>query len=237
MWISPSFNLKVIRTFDAVMTGNAAAVDTLIPSEVQTLHEVIDRRVASVPDALRGRAYGETYTRLQNRFRVNSYKLLPRTQLAEALVYVATLELQCAPAVPEPAPVETLSQRQYAELQNLLRPGHWILQPEWVRLAMHDHVRSTLNVRHLKDIPADQFDAALIVARDTAARADLIGDVLQTALQELTREVIAAGAPCTQVLVREWKKRFKDDVPKYPDWLEIQRQLQAATTAPVLALD
>ncbi|MCK7461172.1 MAG: ORF6N domain-containing protein [Sphingobacterium sp.] len=151
-------------------------------------------------------------------------------------VYFRYREL-IAPA-PAPAPeVETLSQRQYAELKNLLRPGHWILQPEWVQLAMHDHVRSTLNVRHLKDIPADQFNTALIVARDTAARADFIGDVLQTALQELTREVIAAGAPCTQVLVREWKKRFKTDVPKYPNWHEIQRQLQAATQASVLALD
>ena len=37
MWISAAFHLKVIRTFDAVMTGNNAHLDTLIPSEVQTL--------------------------------------------------------------------------------------------------------------------------------------------------------------------------------------------------------
>ena len=233
MWISPSFHLKVIRTFDAVMTGHVAAVETLLPSEVQTLHEVIDRKAASVPPELKGRAYGEIYTRLQNKFRVNSYKLLPRAKQADALVYVATLDLRCAPSTPvdDPNDYERINTQQYSQLMDALRPGHWLLQSESTRLAIHDEVRCTFNIRHLKDLPADDFKQAMWLAQDINRRAGIVADGVGELLQYLVRNFIAAGAPCTLVLVRQYAQQFKAKLPERPNWLEIQQQLQSAKLA------
>lgn len=139
---------------------------------------------------------------------------------------------------PAPAPeVETLSAQQYDELTRALRPLYGLLNNESVQTAIHDHVRVTMGVRHLKDIPAAQFAQAMLLAKDIRARCEIIGRVGSEFIDEMVRSFIAAEAPCTLVLCRQYKQRFKADVPKYPNWLEIQRQLQAATTAPVLALD
>lgn len=83
--------------------------ETLTPSETQTLHEVIDRKAAGC-GVWKVKAYPEIYTRLQNRFRVNSYKLLPRSQLADAILYVTEMELRNAPKqLPERIPVRKVS--------------------------------------------------------------------------------------------------------------------------------
>lgn len=49
-------------------TGDQATVETLIPSEIQTLHEVIDRKASAAGPALKPKAYGEIYARLQKKF-------------------------------------------------------------------------------------------------------------------------------------------------------------------------
>jgi prophage antirepressor-like protein len=140
--------------------------------------------------------------------------------------------------VAAPAPeVETLSAQQYDELTRALRPLYGLLNNESVQTAIHDHVRVTLGVRHLKDIPAAKFAQAMLLAKDIRARCEIIGRVGSEFIDEMTRAFIAAEAPCTLVLARQYKQRFKAEVPKYPNWLEIQRQLQTATQAPVLALD
>lgn len=114
-------------------TGEKATTETLIPSEIQTLHEVIDHKASAAGPALKPKAYGEIYARLQNKFRVHSYKALPRTQLADALVYVTRLDLHCAPT-PAPQAPELLNANDMANLSRLIwLIAHWFeMDRAWI---------------------------------------------------------------------------------------------------------
>lgn len=85
-WISAAFHLKVIRVFlDTVQPAAAPAIDyaRISPAQAQDLKEI----VAAIVDA--GiQTYGETWKRLQNKFRINSYLQLPADHYEEARKYL-----------------------------------------------------------------------------------------------------------------------------------------------------
>ena len=77
-WISAAFHLKVIRVFLAATTrpaNPAIDYDRISPAQAQDLKEIV---AAIVQEGIQG--YGETWSRLQRKFRVNSYLELPATQ-------------------------------------------------------------------------------------------------------------------------------------------------------------
>ena len=115
MWISASFHLKVIRTFDAVMTGNTASVETLLPSEQQTLMEIVHAKVGDYPKETQGKALAEIWSRIHNKYRIAKYDQLPRTQLAEVILYVTQMELKTKGASPQ-----RLSPRELQALTHLV---------------------------------------------------------------------------------------------------------------------
>lgn len=85
-WISAAFHLKVIRVFLAATTrptNPAIDYDRISPAQAQDLKEIV---AAIVQDGIQG--YGETWARLQRKFRVNSYLELPATQHLEARQYL-----------------------------------------------------------------------------------------------------------------------------------------------------
>ena len=169
------------------------------------------------------------------------YRLITRSKLPSAEAFETWLFETVIPSIrktgayqlPAPAPeVETLSAQQYDELTRALRPLYGLLNNESVQTAIHDHVRVTMGVRHLKDIPAAKFAQAMLLAKDIRARCEILGRVGSEFLDEMTRAFIAAGAPCTLVLCRQYKQKFKAQVPAYPDWIEIQRQLRSTESLP-----
>lgn len=85
-WISAAFHLKVIRVFLAATTrptNPAIDYDRISPAQAQDLKEIV---AAIVQAGIQG--YGETWSRLQRKFRVNSYLELPATQHLEARQYL-----------------------------------------------------------------------------------------------------------------------------------------------------
>ena len=85
-WISAAFHLKVIRVFLAATTrpaNPAIDYDRISPAQAQDLKEIV---AAIVQEGIQG--YGETWSRLQRKFRVNSYLELPATQHLEARAYL-----------------------------------------------------------------------------------------------------------------------------------------------------
>ena len=205
----------------------ASHQETLLPSEQQTLSEIVHAKVAHLAPDLQGKGLAEIWSRLHHKFRIAKYSQLPRTRIAEAILYVTQMELRgvpSTPVTPEPVP-EPLSAQQYDELTRTLCPSHWLLNGDGVQTAIHDCVRVTLGVRHLKDIPAVQFAPAMLLAKDINARCQILSRVGSEFLDEMARTFLAAEAPCTLVLARQYKQRFKAEVPKYPNWLEIQQQL------------
>ena len=90
-WISAAFHLKVIRVFLAVAAPQPdqaqARLDyeRISPAQAQDLkelvHAIVDAKIQS---------YGETWARLQRKFRVNSYLELPAARFNEARTYLQT---------------------------------------------------------------------------------------------------------------------------------------------------
>ena len=93
------------------------------------------------------------------------YRLITRSKLPSAEAFETWLFETVIPSIrktgayqlPAPAPeVETLSAQQYDELTRALRPLYGLLNNESVQTAIHDHVRVTMGVRHLKDSSAER---------------------------------------------------------------------------------
>ena len=88
-WISAAFHLKVIRVFLSTTTPQARPhnpaidYDRISPAQAQDLKEIV---AAIVQAGIQG--YGETWARLQRKFKVNSYLELPATQHLEARAYL-----------------------------------------------------------------------------------------------------------------------------------------------------
>lgn len=116
-WISAAFHLKVIRVFLSATTPKASPTnpaldyDRISPAQAQDLKEIV---AAIVQAGIQG--YGETWARLQRKFRVNSYLELPATQHLEARAYLlAKLPKASADNVVDeaPTPAPTMFGRQW----------------------------------------------------------------------------------------------------------------------------
>ncbi len=112
-WISAAFHLKVIRVFLAATTPQASPhnpaldYDRISPAQAQDLKEIV---AAIVQAGIQG--YGETWSRLQRKFRVNSYLELPAQHYGEARAYLLA-KLSTRPATTRPAAGKMLVSRQH----------------------------------------------------------------------------------------------------------------------------
>ncbi|MCK7581001.1 MAG: KilA-N domain-containing protein [Chromatiales bacterium] len=226
MWISPSFHLKVIRTFDAVMTGHVAAVETLLPSEQQTLSEIVHAKVAHLAPEMVGKGLAEVWSRLHHKFRIAKYSQLPRTRLAEAILYVTQMTLRGVPGpAPEPT-ITTISPAQQRQLANAVQQAMcgWVFTNEHSQHA-YNALRVIFHLEHIADLPATDFERAIfVVDRIREMNWQFLSWVCEVRDAYL-REYVMAGGPWTPWLKREWKKQMQTALPKRPNWLEIQQQL------------
>ncbi len=112
-WISAAFHLKVIRVFLAATTPQAEPTQTRLdydrisPTQAQDLKEIV---AAIVQAGIQG--YGETWSRLQRKFRVNSYLELPAQHYGDARAYLLA-KLSTRPATTRPAAGKMLVSRQH----------------------------------------------------------------------------------------------------------------------------
>ena len=112
-WISAAFHLKVIRVFLAATTPQAEPTQTRLdydrisPAQAQDLKEIV---AAIVQAGIQG--YGETWSRLQRKFRVHSYLELPTHHYGDARAYLLA-KLSTRPATTRPAAGKMLVSRQH----------------------------------------------------------------------------------------------------------------------------
>ena len=112
-WISAAFHLKVIRVFLAATTPQAEPTQTRLdydrisPAQAQDLKEIV---AAIVQAGIQG--YAETWSRLQRKFRVNSYLELPAQHYGDARAYLLA-KLSTRPATTRPAAGKMLVSRQH----------------------------------------------------------------------------------------------------------------------------
>jgi len=137
----------------------ASHQETLLPSEQQTLQEIARRKVENIPDDLKGKALAELWSRLHHKFRVSKYHQLPRTQFADALVYIQQMTLRCVPQ-PQQYAVEYITSEQYYKLKHLV----WLIGNcfhrkgggEWAAWRV---IRQEQGIEGATKIPADRYDA------------------------------------------------------------------------------
>lgn len=84
--------------FKAIGRGNIhIGTETLTPSEQQTLSEIAHRRAEAYGE-LQGKVLAQIWSRVHRKFRVSKYSLLPRTQLADAILYVTQMNIRLGKA-------------------------------------------------------------------------------------------------------------------------------------------
>ena len=113
-WISAAFHLKVIRVFLAATTPQAEPTQTRLdydrisPAQAQDLKEIV---AAIVQAGIQGHA--ETWSRLQRKFRVNSYLQLPAHHYGDARAYLLAKLSTRPAAATRPAAGKMLVSRQH----------------------------------------------------------------------------------------------------------------------------
>jgi phage anti-repressor protein len=135
------------------------SVETLEPSEQQTLMEIVKAKVAHLPTGEQGKPIAEIWSRVHHKFRVAKYSQLPRTQLSEAILYVTGMELKSAKAKPADP---LCTQEQRSELAKLTaRIGGHAHMSKSLAWAVSNRMRTELGVSSTLELKASQYQAAV----------------------------------------------------------------------------
>lgn len=91
MWVSPRFNLAVIRAFDALV-ATPALPHFIAPAQQNALQQIVARRAEESGSV---RVY--FWSRFNNHFQLGSYKQLPSGRFEEAVAYLETMPVKEEP--------------------------------------------------------------------------------------------------------------------------------------------
>lgn len=202
----------------AGVAAPASHLDTLLPSEQQTLSEIAHRRAEEANDA--GKALAEIWSRLHHKFRVAKYSQLPRTQLAEAMLYVASMELR-ANRKPCSQPL-TVAQRE--KLAHQIHRAHWCqyLRLDSAKRAVCNRLRVRFNLRDVEELPAEHFDEAMAMLEEMYRQTHAFQHAVRELGDAFIKDVLNDGEPWTPFIKR---KIGAVALGSRPDWRKIARQI------------
>ncbi|WP_295449104.1 ORF6N domain-containing protein [uncultured Thiodictyon sp.] len=213
--VSLAFHLRVSRAFEAATTAATSqpADGPLLPSEQQALAAVIGARCEGRDGTTQEQVSAGLWASLQRQFHIVEPAELPRSKLAEAIVYLTALPVTPAPVPALPAPAaEVLTRADRANLDRLLgiMTDHLFHARAW-RFAIWRSLRAVtgtrspqqFEVRHLPVMCAElrRLYAASAAWEDAVyeAEADLLrrvfrlGEDFEQVIAELRAEQLAAG--------------------------------------------
>lgn len=127
-------NIRLSQTSEIESSGFLRhSVTTLLPSECQTIRELVDKRSASSGHIAQRLVRSEIWHRIQNQFRVNSYKLIDRRQFADACTFVITLERSIADSMglgqPRPGTRKVISVEKKKLIEKIIEDLSEAVQP------------------------------------------------------------------------------------------------------------
>lgn len=208
--------------------------ETLLPSEQQTLSEIVHRKTEHF-GALQGKALAEAWSRLHRKFRVAKYSQLPRTQLADAILYVTQMEIRTAGGIPPQAGREQISSRDHHAIRRVV----WFIAnsfgggENWTQ-GIWAHLRAALDHPAPQPFYVDQLpriaETMSAVMRDASATSALMrkiqgdairrilrkGEAADAVMADLAREAAAHDAQCQQLLP-ELPRWFAKDIQSIAD--------------------
>lgn len=199
---------RALEALGQVVTHNH--IESLTPSEQQTLSEIVHGKVNALPDEAKSKALAEIWSRLHHKFRVAKYSQLARTQLADAILYVTGMELRSV-RTPEAHAPEYLSNNDMQNVKRII----WLISSRmnygeaWTQGAWHA-------LRKRCDVPAPgKFEVRHLplIADELAfiAKAALVikTEVMQTESAMLKR-VLRHGMSDLDALVSDMNQGFRD---------------------------
>ena len=193
----------------------ASHLETLLASEQQTLSEIAHKKAEPYGE-FAGKALAEIWSRLHHKFRIAKYSQLPRTQLADAIVYIAGMQLKLA------APVrEELTNAQWAQLSRALQKAvcSRFLGGDKYNQWVHNRVRTEFNLRRAEELPPARLPEALAMLEDLHQKAWTFTSLMNGICDAYARDVIGAGQPWTPWVARQIGGAHL--VPSNPDWRAI----------------
>ncbi|MEN3158300.1 Rha family transcriptional regulator [Alkalimonas sp. NCh-2] len=195
--------------------------ETVTPSEQQTLSEVAHKKAALHQST--GKALAEIWSRVHNKFRIAKYDQLPRTQLAEAIVYISQLQLR-APLTPQ----ETLTEdhmrfinSRLREIQDcsLFRGDSSFLT--WAR----NRIRTDFSVNEIADIYAKDWPKVERLLDQLDADVREFVCFISRGKQAFLKEVISGGSPYIPWIMR--RMGGTKTLPARPDWRKLALALNS----------
>ena len=199
--------------------------ETLLPSEQQTLSEIVHRKTERY-GALQGKALAEAWSRLHRKFRVAKYSQLPRTQLADAILYVTQMELRTAGGdIPPQAAREMISSRDHHAIRRVV----WFIANRFGRgdswtQGIWAHVRAALDHPAPQPFYVDQLpriaETLATVMRDANATSDLISKIHREAVRRILRKGEAADMVLAELATEAdaHNVQCQQLLPELPSW-------------------
>ena len=194
--------------------------EPLTPSEKQLLKELVHKRaLAAGGDP--GKTIAEIWSRIHNKFRVNSYHELPRHRLAEVIEYINAMQL--APH-PDERPI---SDKEYRELCNAVHRtfiGRYFVEAD-IQWAWN-RIRAIYGLQSIRQLPARHLPEVMAWLSQLKEQNSRFDDLIDSLVERYRKEVISQGAPWTPHLKRDFQKLYNQHLPDRPDWTEVARQVR-----------
>lgn len=139
---------------------------------------------------------------MHHKFRVAHYSQLPRTKLAEAILYVTSMKLE---TVADKTAEEYLAHWQYAELKHLVECiGGEFHQKDQVQYHAWDTVRKLLPVEAAAKIPTDLYWEAQTILK----RIEEASFAFKCAVMEIEKKFFRQGFGELPLDFHALKKKF-----------------------------
>ena len=192
--------------------------ETITASEQQTLSEIVHRRADEA--AAPGKARAEIWSRLHRKFRIAKYDQLPRTQLADAIVYVTTMDVRASAC----RKITPLTDEQIKQLDYAIHraTSSHPLREASAKSVVRNRLRVQFNLRSVNELPAEHLPDALALL-DELYR---VSHAYQAAVREMTdaftRDVLGGGEPWTPFIKRHLGIK---QIGVHPDWRALSQRL------------
>ncbi len=212
--------INAFNVMAAQLAERQRPAETLTPSEQQTLSEVAHKKAVLHENT--GKALAEIWSRLHNKFRIAKYDQLPRTQLAEAIVYISQLQLK-APLVPQETINESHLQfinSRLKQIQNcsLFRGDASFLT--WSR----NRIRTDFSVNEISDIRLTDWPKVERLLDQLEADVREFICFISRSKQAFLKDVISDGAPYIPWVIK--KMGGPKVLPARPEWRKLALVVQ-----------
>lgn len=193
----------------------ASHTDTLLPSEQQTLSELVHKRVAGVDAALQGKALAEIWSRLHHKFRVAKYSQLARTQLADAIAYVCAMEVRSLPTAKPQAEGERLSANDWRNLKSVVWHASrgFRYESAWTQ-AVWFYLRRALGVPAPQQYCVDHLPRLAAELQSVLAATEQVHLMMIRIEKEAARRIFRSGE-CAEAVVAEIERQAAAQMNEY----------------------